>query len=111
MFSPEGKTAATLSGVSLSPHDLLVRLHQRRRQRPLLREAVLEQDLLLPECVVDDGVEGGRVEPRLGEASGTEEEKAEQGQRKAAGGERETHGISSLRSTGQRKFFAGRNPM
>jgi parvulin-like peptidyl-prolyl isomerase len=47
MISLDTKTAATLDGVSLSPHDLLVRLHQRRRLVPLLREAVVEQVLLL----------------------------------------------------------------
>jgi parvulin-like peptidyl-prolyl isomerase len=39
--------AGTLAGVSLSPHDLLVRLHRQRRLVPLLREAVAEEFLLL----------------------------------------------------------------
>ena len=48
MSSPDWKTTALVSlhGVSLSPHDLLVRLHQRGRLLPLLRETVVEEFLV-----------------------------------------------------------------
>jgi parvulin-like peptidyl-prolyl isomerase len=48
MASPDWKSpAATLGAASVSPHDLLLRLHQHRRLVQLLREAVVEQLLLL----------------------------------------------------------------